>query len=106
MVGVAEEEAEVAEEEPADETAAGIVVVETTLELGMITGPIPLIDAEPLRGMLVALELAPPTAELETPAGTEETPAAIDESTEEAEDDAIDCIDEAGTGPEDMADGD
>lgn len=106
MVGVAGEEAELADEEPADETAAGMVVVETPPELGTITGPIPLIDAEPLKGTLVALELAPAAAELEIPAGREEAPAAIDESTEEAEEDAIDCIDEADTGPEDMVDGD
>lgn len=106
MVGVAEEEAELADEEPADETAAGMVVVETPLELGTTTGPIPLIDPEPLKGTLDALELAPPAAELETPAGREEAPAAIDESTEEAEDDAIDCIEEAETDLEDMADAD
>lgn len=67
------------------------------LELGTMTGPIPLTDAR-----LVLTELEPPAAELDAPAREEETPAAIEDRTEAADDDAMDSIIEgADMTPED-----
>jgi hypothetical protein len=67
------------------------------LELGTMTGPIPLTDPK-----LVLAELAAAAAELEPLTRGEEIPAAIEDRTEAAEDDAIDSIIEgADITPED-----